>query len=93
VPCLLTLPVSAWCVLVAAIAGLYGCFDTCGPSDSLLNPIAGAEFILGATTFGTLVAGLAVPEWRRSLRRVLWMVCLLAWLGGGLAYYSASRTP
>ncbi len=92
-PCLLTLPVAAWCVLLAALTGLLGCFDTCMPTDAMLNPIAGAEFLLAAATLAALIAGLARPAWRRALRRVLWIACGLACLGAGLVYAQASATP
>ncbi len=92
-PCLLTLPVSAWCVLIAALASLYRCFDTCMPSDGLLTAVGGAEFILGAITVVTLIAGLALAARRRALRRVIWIACVLACLGGGLVYAWASASP
>lgn len=92
-PCLLTLPVSAWCVLVAALSGLFSCFDTCMPTTPLITPIGVAEFILAAAAVVTLIAGLAWPAGRRALRRVLWTGCLLAWLGGGYLYAWASTHP
>jgi hypothetical protein len=59
------------------------CFDTCMPSDGVLNATAVAEFILAVSAIGTMTAGLAMPAWRRVLRRVLWIACLLAWAGAG----------
>jgi hypothetical protein len=86
VPFLLTLPASAWCVLIALITSMYRCFDTCMPSDRVLNAIGVAEFILAVATAGTLTAGLAMPRWRRALRRVIWIACLLAWAGAGVLW-------
>jgi hypothetical protein len=93
VPCLLTLPVSAWCVLVAVFANILRCFDTCGPSVAPYTAIGVAEFILAAITVGTLIAGLAMAKSRRLLRRVLWAGCLLAWAGFGALYLWAQTHP
>lgn len=92
-PCLLTLPVSAWCVLVAVVANVLRCFDTCGPSVALYTAIGVAELILAAIAVGTLIAGLAMPKSRRVLRRVLWTDCLLAWAGLGALYVWAQTQP
>lgn len=92
-PCLLTLPVSAWSFLIAAISGLESCFDTCMPTIPLITPIGFAELILAVGAIVTLIAGLALPTWRRALRRVLWTGCALAWLGGGYLYAWASTHP
>jgi hypothetical protein len=93
VPVLLTLPISAWCVLIAAISGLFGCFDSCMTTSALLTPVAVAEFIVALAAVVTLITGLAVPTWRRALRRVLWIACALAWLGGAYVYAWASTQP
>ena len=93
VPCLLTLPVAAWCVFIAALAGIYGCFDTCVPGNGLYTAVGGTEFILGATTVAALMTGLARPAWRRVLRWVIWIACALAWLGGGVMWAWASAHP
>jgi len=92
-PCLLTLPVSAWSVVMAALSGLLRCFDTCMPTTPLITPIGVAEFILAAAAVVTLITGLALSAWRRALRRVLWIGCVLAWLGGGYLYAWNSTHP
>ncbi len=61
--------------------------------DPLITPIGVAEFILAAAVAVTLITGLAMPTWRRALRRVLWIGCVLAWLGGGYVYAWASTHP
>lgn len=93
VPCLLTLPVAGWCVLITAITGMLRCVDTCGPSDGLVNAVGGAEFFLGAAMVVTLIVSLSLPASRRVLRWVIWIACVLAWLGGGLVYDWASTNP
>ncbi len=93
VPCLLTLPVSGWCVLITVLTGMLGCVDTCESASSMLNTVGGAEVILGAATVVTLVVGLASPASRRVLRWVIWIACVLAWLGGGWMYMWASAHP
>jgi hypothetical protein len=78
-PCLLALPVAAWCVLIAAIANL--CFDTCEPTQGLVTPVGVTEFFLAAATVLLLIVGLAVRTWRRTLRLALWITCGLSCLG------------
>ena len=92
-PFLLTLPVAAWSVLIATVSGLFSCFDTCMPSNALITPIGVAELILATAAVVTLTAGLARPEWRLAMRRVLWTGCALAWLGGGYLYAWANAHP
>ena len=92
-PFLLTFPVAAWYLLVAAISSLYSCFDSCTPGIPLLGPIAFGEFFLLADSFITLVVALVRPDRRWDLRRRLWVVCALALLGGGYVYAGASSTP
>ena len=59
VPCLLTLPASAWCLLLGVIAGISSTAG--GPGPGPMPAIGVAEFIVGVGTIGTLIAGLA---WR-----------------------------
>jgi hypothetical protein len=87
--------VSGWCLLVALLSAASdedggAC---CGPLEHWVGPVTGAELLLVGTALVTLITGLAVPGWRRALRRVIWIACLLAGLGGGMLYYWASRTP
>jgi hypothetical protein len=94
VPCLLTLPVAGWCVLIMVLSGLEGCFDTCMPGIPLITPVGLAEFFLAAASVVMLIVGLAVPAWRRkTLRRVMWAGCALAWLGGGYVAAWSSTHP
>jgi hypothetical protein len=90
-PCLLTLPVAAWCVLIAALSNL--CFDTCEPTQGLVTPVGVTEFFLGAATVVLLIVGLAVRTWRRTLRLALWITCGLACLGAGYLLTWASTHP
>lgn len=80
-PCLLTLPVAAWSLLIVAVSNL--CFDTCEGPQGLVTPVGVTEIFLAVTTVVVLVVGLAVRTWRRTMRLVLWIVCGLAFLGGG----------
>jgi hypothetical protein len=90
-PCLLTLPVAAWAVLIAAIANL--CFDTCEPAPGLITPVGFSEFFLAAATVILLITGLAVRTWRRTLRLALWITCGLACLGAVYLFAWSSTHP
>ena len=91
-PCLLTLPVAGWSVLLAIVAGTLGCFDSCTPGTGLITAIGVTEFILAAAMVVLLIAGLALPAVRLVLRRVSWIGCLLAYLClGGLYGWLATH--
>lgn len=91
VPCLLTLPASAWGLLLGAIAGISSTAG--GPDPGPVPAIGVAEFIVGVGTIGTLIAGLAWQAGRRMLRRVLWIACLLACTGLGVMYAWTAAHP
>jgi hypothetical protein len=93
VPCLLTLPVVAWCVQIVLLVDALSCFDTCMPEDGLLNATGVTELILALATVVTLIAGLALPAWRRALLWVIWIACALAWLGGAVVYARTGAFP
>ncbi len=84
VPCLLTLPVAAFGVLLSALVGITACFDTCGQDHGWFQSSAGTatifavELLLGLTAFAILIAGLVASRRRRALRRAGWIVFLLS---------------
>jgi hypothetical protein len=95
VPCVLTLPVAAYGVLLSFLIGAFACFDTCGSNQGqFFQSSAGAvtvlvaELILGLTAFATLIAGLLAEPRRRLLGRVSWVLLLLSCAGAGLLLWS-----
>jgi hypothetical protein len=91
VPWLLTLPTSAWGLLLGALAGISSTDG--GPDPGPLPAIGIAEFFVGVVAIGALIAGLAWRAGRRMLRRVLWIDCLLACVGLGVMYAWAAAHP
>jgi hypothetical protein len=90
-PCLLTLPASAWGLLLGAVAGISSTAG--GPDPGPMPAIGVAEFIVGVFAIGTLIASLAWGAGRRTLRWVLWIACLLACVGLGVMYAWAAGHP
>jgi hypothetical protein len=94
VPCLLTLPVAAFGVLLSALVGITTCFDTCGQNHGWFQSSAGTatmfavELLLGLTAFVILIAGLVARRRRRVLRRAGWVVFLLSFAAAALLVWS-----
>jgi hypothetical protein len=96
VPCLLTLPVAGYGVLIGLYLAVSACFDTCGNYIGLDNSSSGvgavivAELIAGIAALAILVTGLVLPRHRRAVGIAGWIVFLLSCTGLGLLAWSPS---
>jgi len=80
VPGLLALAVSGFLMVVAFVASVMSCFDTCeSPRPGMSAGAVGAgEFFVALAAIVLLVAGLAQPVWRRFVAAALWAAIALA---------------